>query len=411
VKRSLHRKDKPLAIEIVMPALEMAQETALLLKWLKKEGDFVSKGDVLMEIETDKATVEIEATGSGFLSRMSAQAGDQVPVGQVIAVLLEEPQQSSGSQAPPPPVDSPTNGQGTLKISGSKSLKVTKPREDVPGPHRISPKARRLARQHGVNLSSILASGQEHAVHASDISKMLEARSENEASTEYKAFPLQGKRRVIAERTQKSYQTAPHISLSLSINMSEAQRLIERTRPTGGDERSASPGLTCVFLKAAAEALLQHPRLNSHLVNDEVREYHRIDLGVAVAVEDGLVVPVIRDAGRKSVMEIQDELQDLVARARSNRLQLREMTGGTFTVSNLGMFGIENFSAILNPPEVGILSLGCIVEKAVNNQGRAEFRPFVEATINVDHRALDGAVAAKYLQRLKELLENPRFIN
>jgi pyruvate dehydrogenase E2 component (dihydrolipoamide acetyltransferase) len=411
VKRSLHRKDKPLAIEIVMPALEMAQETALLVKWLKKEGDFVSKGDVLMEIETDKATVEIEATGSGILSRVSAQAGDQVPVGQVIAVLLDEPSQSFGSQTPPPRVDSPANGQGRIEISGSKSPKVAKPREDVPGPQRISPKARRLARQHGVNLSSILASGQEHAVHASDISKMLEARSENEASTEYKAFPLQGKRKVIAERTQKSYQTAPHISLSLSINMSEAQRLIERARPTGGDEGSASPGLTCVFLKAAAETLLQHPRLNAHLVNDEVREYHRIDLGVAVAVEDGLVVPVIRDAGRKSVMEIQGELQDLVARARNNRLQLKEMTGSTFTVSNLGMFGIENFSAILNPPEVGILSLGCIVEKAVNNQGRAEFRPFVEATINVDHRALDGAVAAKYLQRLKELLENPQFIN
>jgi pyruvate dehydrogenase E2 component (dihydrolipoamide acetyltransferase) len=399
-----------LAIEIVMPALEMAQETALLLRWLKKDGDFVSKGDVLMEIETDKATVEIEATGSGILSRVSAQAGDQVPVGQVVAVLLEEPLQSSGSQAPPPPAESPAKAQGPIEIPASKSLKVAGTREEVPRPQRISPKARRLARQHGVNLSSVLPSGQEQAVHASDISKMLEARSENEISTEYKVFPLQGKRRVIAERTQKSYQTAPHISLSLSINMSEAKRLIERTRPAGGDEGRASPGLTCLFLKAAAEALLQHPRLNAHLVKDEVREYHRIDLGVAVEVEDGLVVPVIRDAGRKSVMEIQDELQDLVARARRNRLHLREMTGSTFTVSNLGMFGIENFSAILNPPEVGILSLGCIVEKAVNNQGRAEFRPFVEATINVDHRALDGAVAARYLQRLKELLESPKFI-
>jgi pyruvate dehydrogenase E2 component (dihydrolipoamide acetyltransferase) len=399
-----------LTIEIVMPALEMAQETALLLRWIKKDGDFVSKGDVLMEIETDKATVEIEATGSGILSRVSAQTGDQVPVGQVIAVLLEEPVQSSGSKAPLPSVDFSAKGQGPTEISASKSLKVAGRQEGKPGSQRISPKARRLARQHGVNLSSVLASGPEQAVHASDISKMLEARGGNQASTDYKAFPLKGKRRVIAERTQKSYQTAPHISLTLSINMGEVQRFIEGTGIAGGDEGRPTPRLTCLFLKAAAEALLQHPRLNAHLIDDEVREYHQIDLGVAVAVEDGLVVPVIRDAGRKSVMEIQDELQDLVARARSSRLQLREMTGSTFTVSNLGMFGIENFSAILNPPEVGILSLGCIVEKAVNDQGRADFRPFVEATINVDHRALDGAIAARYLQRLKELLESPHFI-
>jgi pyruvate dehydrogenase E2 component (dihydrolipoamide acetyltransferase) len=240
---------------------------------------------------------------------------------------------------------------------------------------------------------------------------MVEARRTNQVPAKYKTFQLIGKRRVIAERTQKSYQTAPHISLSLSINMGEAQRLIQLSKIAAGEEKHASPRLMSVFLKAAAQALLQHPRVNAHLVNDEIREYSRIDLGIAVAVDDGLVVPVIRDAGVKSVREIHGELQDLIVRARSSRLQLEEMTGSTFTISNLGMFGIEHFSAILNPPEVGILSLGCIVEKAVNNQGQVEFRPFVDATINVDHRAVDGAVAAAYLQTLKALLENPRFIN
>ena len=165
-----------------------------------------------------------------------------------------------------------------------------------------------------------------------------------------------------------------------------------------------------MLLKAAAEALAKHPRLNAHLINDEIREYRGIHLGVAVAVEDGLLVPVIRDAGLKSAAEIQNELTDLAARARSGRLRLDEMTGSTFTASNLGMFGIEHFSAVLNPPEVGILSLGCIFERAVNNRGSAEFHPFLEATINVDHRAIDGAGAAAYLQTLKQVLEHPQFI-
>jgi pyruvate dehydrogenase E2 component (dihydrolipoamide acetyltransferase) len=165
-----------------------------------------------------------------------------------------------------------------------------------------------------------------------------------------------------------------------------------------------------VLLKAAAEALTKNPNLNAHFVNDEVREYLAINLGVAVAVPDGLVVPVIRDAASKSAVEIWRELEDLVTRARNSGLRLEEMTGSTFTVSNLGMFEVEHFSAILNPPEVAILSLGCIVEKAVKIEGRVDFHPFMQATINVDHRAIDGAGAASYLQSLKKLLEHPQFI-
>jgi pyruvate dehydrogenase E2 component (dihydrolipoamide acetyltransferase) len=392
-----------------MPALEMAQDTALLVRWAKHEGEHVSKGDVLMEIETDKATVEIEATGSGILSRVTARAGEQVPVGRVIAVLLDEAARSSSDETSVPRVDSGPEKQSP--IAASEGIKLNPLRmKEPPSQKQMSPKARRLAREHGLNLSDVVASGTGQAVHASDILKMLSPRADSATHAEYTALPLKGKRRVIAERTQKSYQTAPHISLSLSIDVSSAQALIQLARLTARDDGAACPNFTGVLLKAAAEALNRHPSLNAHFVNDEVREYRDIDLGVAVAVPDGLLVPVIRNAGQRSTIEICHTLEDLVTRARNGRLRLEEMTGSTFTVSNLGMFGVEHFSAILNPPEVAILSVGGIVERAVKNEGRMEFRPFIQATINVDHRAIDGAGAATYLQTLKTLLEQPQFI-
>ncbi len=396
-----------MAIDVVMPALEMAQDTALLVRWAKKEGEYVSKGDVLMEIETDKATVEIESAGSGILSRVTANDGDQVPVGQVIAVLLEEGSRSS-SNRPLPPVESAGN-QRLAAVSESTQASPARLKEQVFIQKPISPKARRLAREHGLDLAAIL-SGPGQEVHACDVSKMLSLRGANATAAAYTTLPLKGKRKVIAERTQKSYQNAPHISLSLSIDMGEVQSLIQLARTAARDDGEVSPNLTCVLLKAAAEALVKSPSLNAHFVNNEVREYREIDLGVAVAVSDGLVVPVIRDAGHKSTLEICREVQDLVARARKGRLRPEEITGSTFTVSNLGMFEVEHFSAILNPPEVAILSLGCIVEKPVKNEARLEFRPFIQATINVDHRAIDGAGAATYLQNLKMLLEHPQFI-
>ena len=246
-------------------------------------------------------------------------------------------------------------------------------KEPVSSQKRISPKARRLAREHGLDLAAIVASGPGKAVHTSDISKVLSAGASSAPAAKYTARPLKGKRRIIAERTQRSYQTAPHISLSLSIDMSEAQRLIQLARITARNDGAVSPNLTGVLLKAAAEALAEHPSLNSHFVNDEIHEYPSIDLGVAVAVPDGLVVPVIQKADQKSTAEICSELEDLVARARNGRLRLEEMTGSTFTVSNLGMFGVEHFSAILNSPEVAILSLGCVVERAVKSAEESSF--------------------------------------
>lgn len=399
-----------MAIEIVMPALEMAQDTALLLRWAKEEGQYVTKGEVLMEIETDKATVEIEATASGILSRVTAHAGDQIPVGQVIAVLLDETSSSSGDETPTPQHDARIADQDLVHALDDRKPNLMQPAPSSRSETRISPKARRLAQEHGLNVASVRESNQGQTLHARDISNMLGVQAEGTVPDDYATLPLKGKRKVIAERTKNSYQTAPHISLTLSIDIDEAQNRIRLASIAAKERGAVSPKLTSVFVKAAADALVAHPYLNSHLVNDEVRQYRRIDLGIAVAVDDGLVVPVLRDAGRKSAAEIESELHDLIVRARDNRLLLEEMRGSTFTVSNLGMFGIEHFSAILNPPEVGILSVGCIVERAVNKQGRTEFRPFMQVTINVDHRAIDGVQAANYLRTLKDMLEHPQSI-
>jgi pyruvate dehydrogenase E2 component (dihydrolipoamide acetyltransferase) len=268
----------------------------------------------------------------------------------------------------------------------------------VPGEKRISPKARRLALEHGVNPDSIIASGPGQAVQSVDVSKFLHNSGVAAGtSDDYTAVPLQGNRKLIAEKTKKSHQTAPHIFLSHNLSPK-----VESAPPY--------PSLTSLLLKAAVQAVLKHPRLNAHLVGNEIREYKDIHLGVAVAIEDAVVVVVIRDAVRKSALDICRELNDLVTRSRSGHLRPTEVTGSTFTVSNLGMFGVERFSAILNIPEVAILSLGCSTKRAVEVDGKVEFRPFLEATINVDHRAVDGAGAAKYLQTLKQLLEQPEEI-
>lgn len=393
-----------MSIEIVMPVLEMAQDTAKLLRWAKNEGDYVAKGEVLMEIETDKATVEIESTGCGVLSRVTAHAGDQVPVGQVIAVLLD----AEGH--------SPTAAGHVAAFQGGLEERIQSAHPDLNNIQRTRSRVLNLqergsrAKVKGSGLGAISGFVAGRGVRANDFSNILAARS-GAASNEYTTLRLTGKRKVIADKTQKSHQMAPHISLSLSIDMSEVQKLRERGKTDTENDGGMSPNLTSILLKAAVVALAKHPQLNAHLVDDEIRQYSRIHLGVAVAVDDGVIVPVIRNAGQKGTPEIHHELEDLVRRARRNRLKREEVTGSTFTVTNLGMFGIERFSAILNPPEVAILSLGCTVDKAIKMRRLVEFRPFLEATINVDHRAIDGAAAAQYLQTLKDVLECARVLS
>ena len=383
-----------MATEVIMPALEMSQEQGVLVRWLKSEGEFVARGEPLMEIETDKAVMEIEASASGTLANVTAREGDEVPVGQGIAWLLGEgeaaPSPAAGAPRPQPPSTRPGTARRTRETKTRTRSSARR------GRVRASPRARKMARKLGIDLASVTGSGPRGAILPRDLEAHAAASKAAVAEEqEYRVVPIKGTRRSIARRTIESYRNAPHISLSLSLDVTDLQA---RTTP----QRRLTPCL----LKAVAGALLKHSRLNAHLVEEEIREFPSVHLGVAVSLEDGLVVPVLRNVEQKGIEQIQTELADLAHRSRKRTLQPEEMKGSTFSVSNLGMYGIEQFTSILNPPEVGILSVGTVRPLPVAVDGQVAVRSRMQVTLNADHRAVDGAVAAQFLQTLKESVES-----
>jgi len=403
--------------EVVMPALEMAQDTGLLIRWLKNEGEQVNQGEPLMEIETDKAIMEIEAPATGILSEVTAKPGEEIPVGQVIALLVPSNKTSKKRQVSTQKnhslsKESLQKDSGTLPIESPAQCDEDSVKSPPRNPRKIlaSPKARRLAREYGVDLSNISGSGPGGAILATDFLNPQTAPDKMSSEEEYSVVPIQGMRKVIAERMQSSYKTAPHISLSLSINMNKLQELRHHVNETAQKLSRTSLKLTPILCKAISLALLKFPRLNAQLVGNEIREFKSINLAVAVSLEEGLLVPVIRGIENKGLPEIQSELQDLVKRAQQRLLKPEEMKNSTFTFSNLGMYDIEEFSSILNPPEVGILSVGVIKEKPISIDSCVVVRHVMKVTLNADHRAVDGAVAAQFLRYLRELLENPSLL-
>lgn len=396
-----------MATEVIMPALEMSQESGLLVQWLKSEGEFVAQGEPLMEIETDKAVMEIEASAAGILSGVTAQPGDEVPVGQIIGWLLEKGEKLPSVQPESKPKLPQQTDPARTDFPEGKDRGPASERPKT-GKVRASPRARRMARELEIDLSEVIGSGPGGAILPSDLAGAGASPSPQEIEKEkYHVVPLKGTRRTVAQRTQKSYRTAPHISLSMAIDAAE---LLERSsggRRGAAEQQDRLPGLTPLLLKSVTTALLQHPRLNAHLVDEEIREFQSVHLGVAVALEEGLVVAVLRNTEKKEALELQSELKNLVTRAQERRLQIEEMQGSTFTVSNLGMYGINNFTSILNLPEVGILSVGAVSQTPVSVDGEVMVRPRMNVTLNADHRAVDGAVAAQFLQTLRELAEHP----
>ena len=381
--------------DVIMPALEMSQDTGLLVRWLKEEGDMVQRGEMLMEIETDKTVLEIESSGSGILANVTAAAGDEVPVGQVIAYLLADGE--SAADIAEPKRDVSTGGQDVQ--SKRESSVPSHPSQSVTSaPSAIgiqaSPKARRLAKELGIEIAQVTGTGPEGVIQVSDVENHSGAPN---FQSSYTVQPIKGTRKVVAERLQKSAQQAPHISLTLSVDMGSVREQLEQ---------QPAIKLSSFLCQVIAATLVEHPRLNAHVANDEIRLFHEVHLGVAVALEDGLIVPVLRDVAKKDVNEIQSELVDLTQRARKRQLSSDETKGATFTLSNLGMYAIESFTSIVNPPEVAILSVGTIKDEPVAVDGNVEIRPCMLITINCDHRAVDGAVAAEFLRSLKTRLEN-----
>jgi pyruvate dehydrogenase E2 component (dihydrolipoamide acetyltransferase) len=338
-----------------MPALGMNQETGRLLQWFRKEGESVTKGEALMEVETDKATVEIEAPASGVLAGVTARPGDQVPVGQPIAfILLPGEAPPAAAKAPPP------RGDGGA-----------------------SPKARRLAAERGVDLTSVRGSGPGGAVKAVDVPAP--SAPERAAS---------GVWETMARRTTESWQQVPHFYLEREV---DAGRLLSwRTAAARADEAVT---ITDLLVRLAAAVLPRHPHVNGGLPDAHV--------GVAVAVEDGLVVPVIRDAGRLSLAQITVARRQLVERARAGKLRPEDMQGGTFTISNLGMHAVDAFTAIVNQPQAAILAVGRIAERVVAVGGAPSVRPALRLTVSFDHRQVDGARGAAFLTDLGDLIEEP----
>ena len=408
-----------MATEIKLPRLGQGMESGTVVRWLKQEGDRVEKGEPLYELDTEKVTQEVEADASGVLLKISVQEGE-VPVGQTIAVIGEEGEDVPEAEAEPE-VDETPQEEGSRAPArdeereegrrASTTEQVTEAREPTRADGRVkaSPLARRIARERGIELAQVRGTGPEGRIVAEDVERAVAgpapAAAPITAAAEPEVEELTSIRKTIARRLTKAWE-APVFQLVMSADMTRAQelrqRLVELTR-----EGETKPTVSDVLTKVCAAALLRHPQVNAHYADETVTRFSTADVGMAVATDRGLVVPVIRGAERLNLAEIAAARADLVTRAREAKLQQADLEGGTFTISNLGMYGIEQFVAVLNPPQVAIMAGGAIEEKPVVVDGELEINPMMSLTLTCDHRALDGSVAAEFLGTVRALLEEP----
>jgi pyruvate dehydrogenase E2 component (dihydrolipoamide acetyltransferase) len=388
-----------LATDVIMPALGVAQEKGTLLQWLKSEGESVLKGEPLMEVETDKATVEIEAPASGVLRNLTASAGDEVPVGNRIAVILApgEKLESEFRPAGAPPPE-------TQKTASAENKETSPAASKISGTVLSSPAARRIAREKGIDLSKLRGTGPDGAIVAEDVLRggPPEASARGPARTK-ETVQLTPMRRIVGERMAQSKQTAPHFYLSMDVDMTEIGR--RRSALKEKKETAPVPSLNDYILAACARTLKDFPSVNAAFTEKGVEHYDDINIGMAVALEDGLVVPVIRNADRLSLAELAKQSRELAEKAQKKKLFPLDYEGGTFTVSNLGMFGVDNFIAIINPPQCAILAVGRVAPRVVPYGEGIAVRLLMTMTLSADHRVVDGANAARFLEQVKKRLE------
>jgi pyruvate dehydrogenase E2 component (dihydrolipoamide acetyltransferase) len=390
-----------LPTNVIMPALGVAQQTGTLLKWFKAEGQSVSQGEPLMEIETDKTTVEIEAPASGVLARVLAQAGDEVPVGQRIALILvpgESPETEAKSPAPTP---TPNKANISPRPVGAKAPPSAVPIKLSRGRILASPAAKRIAQERGVNVASLKGSGPEGSVLAEDVLRASTPESIREAE---KIIPLTPMRRIVGERMTQSKLSAPHFYVSMDIDMSAIRKLRIEWRQRGDE---VIPSINDFILLACARALKDFPSVNSTYTGQGIKFPSEINIGMAVALDEGLVVPVIRHADCLSLTELAAQSRELAAKAQNKKLLPLDYEGGTFTVSNLGMLGADSFIAIINPPQCAILAVGRVTPRVIVEEGMFAIKSIMTATLSADHRVVDGAIAARFLREVKKLLESP----
>jgi pyruvate dehydrogenase E2 component (dihydrolipoamide acetyltransferase) len=394
-----------MAFSVVMPALEIAQETGKLIAWRKKEGDPVTKGEPLLEIETDKAVMEIESPADGILAGITGVAGADIPVGQTIAWIVapgEEPpvQESTAAPAARGNTESHTPAVAASALESSAIRGA-----------RISPKARRLAKELGVDIAKVSGSGPGGEILASDVQSSAAPSPSNTAVAPTKSFSLEVPStlgRLMAERTTQSWTTVPHFFVTREIDASALNEYREKL--VAEIERSHHIRITHTDLLVAltARVLLQHPHLNASWTADGIRLRHHVNMGVAIAVNDGVVAAVIPNAHTASLAEIAQQRRDVAERARAGKLRPADIADATFTISNLGMYHVDQFTAIITPPQVGILAVGAIADRAVAVDGKPAVRPMMTLTLSCDHRAADGARAALFLNDLAAALADPQ---
>ena len=394
-----------MAVAVILPKLDEAMRTGRIVKWIKKEGDRVEKGDVILEIETEKTAFEIEAEASGILSKVMAKEGDDVSVGATIVFILQP-----GEKAPEVP-ELVVKAEEEIKEEVPVEVpKITKGAEAI----KASPLAKSIAKEHGIDLSLVAGTGpggritKEDALQALEESKVVTtppAREEPELAEEERV-PLSSMREVIARRMTESFQ-APHFYLTVEVDTQELGKTREQLIPLIESKIGIRLTVTDLIIKMVAKALEDNPSVNCAYADGAVKLFKRIDIGLVAAVEGGLIVPVIRQADKKSLAEITQARAELAQKARDRKITKEEMTGSTFTISNLGMFGIDQFSAILQPPEGAILAIGRITDKAVVRDGQIVIRPMMTLTLSIDHRVLDGVLGSQFLQSLKGYIENP----
>lgn len=432
-----------------MPKLGLTMTEGTILRWLKKEGEEVRQGEPLLEIETDKVNLEEEAPASGILRKILAPEGSVVEVGKEIAVIAEQDE-------PLPELGEAGGPNALLKaradVSGTEDQPVldeTDARDDeMAGKIKASPAAKRVAREHGVDLRMVTPTGPDGRIVEKDVLAFVESRkvratpvakriaqekgidlsliekpeggritkqdvmeaveAASSAKQECSVIPWTGMRKVISEKMTKAKKEIPHFYLTLEVDMSKVLELREKLLPKVQEMSGTKLSINDILIKAAAVALAEFPAVNSSAGEEGILVKNRINIGLAVALENGLVVPVVKDADKKGLARISKETAELIRKAREGKLLHDDYQGGTFTISNLGMYDIEEFSAIINAPESAILAVGKIMKKPVVTEGdQIAVRPMMKVTLSCDHRVIDGALGAKFLRRIKQLLEDP----
>jgi pyruvate dehydrogenase E2 component (dihydrolipoamide acetyltransferase) len=417
-----------MADEVKLPRLGQGMESGTIIKWLKAEGDQVEKGEPLYELDTDKVTQEVEAEASGVLLKITVAEGE-ADVGTTIAVIGEQGEDVSAiagataqpvaeaaeEEGSPAPAREPERERGR-EATAAEEVAASRQADQGNGAGariKASPLARRIAREQGIELGSLKGTGPEGRVVAEDVERAAASPAPTATTTvpapaptgDVERIPLTSLRRTIARRLAEAWQ-APAFQIAMSADMTRSQglhdRLAEQTK-----EGEPRPTVTDILTKACAAALMRHRAVNAWWAEDAIELHPSANIGIAVAIEAGLVVPVIHQAERLTIAELAAARADIVTRARASQLRQEDLDGGTFTISNLGMFGVERFVAVLNPPQAAILAVGAIESKAVPTDTGLEARPLMTLTLTCDHRSLDGATAADFLRTVKAFLEEP----